>query len=68
MKFAPTAFVNPYEYLDTEETKNDVDRYELYMLGKTNPTYPDFKVSIRGICYYRPFYIFRIGGGYVVNL
>ena len=63
MKFAPTAFVNPYEYLDTEETKNDVDRYELYMLGKTNPTYPDFKVSIRGICYYGPFYIFRIGGG-----
>ena len=55
MKFAPTAFVNPYEYLDTEETRNDVDRYELYMLGRTNPTYPYFKVSILGICYYRPF-------------
>ena len=46
VKFAPTAFVNQYEYLDTEETKITVDRYELYMLGKTNPVNPDFKVSI----------------------
>ena len=46
MKFAPTAFVNQYEYLDTEETTTTVDRYELYMLGKTNPVNPDFKVSI----------------------
>ncbi|KAK2181045.1 hypothetical protein NP493_412g00022 [Ridgeia piscesae] len=36
VKFAPTAFVDPYEYLDTEETKTTVDRYELYMSGRNS--------------------------------
>ena len=44
VKFAPTAFVDAYEYLDTEETKNTVNRYELYMVGKGQPV--GFKVSI----------------------
>ena len=44
VKFAPTAFVDAYEYLDTEETKNTVNRYELYMVGKGRPV--GFKVSI----------------------
>ncbi|KAI0239286.1 VWFA domain-containing protein [Lamellibrachia satsuma] len=47
VKFAPTAFVDQYKYLDTEETKTTVDRYELYMLGKTNPVNPDFKEGVR---------------------
>ena len=46
VKFAPTAFVDPYEYLDTEETKTTVDRYELYMLGKESSLATYFKVSI----------------------
>ena len=46
MKFAPTAFVDPYEYLDTEETKTTVDRYELYMSGKTSSVHTHFKVNI----------------------
>jgi len=46
VKFAPTAFVNPYEYLDTEETKTTVDRYELYMSGRSNSGDIFFKVNI----------------------
>ena len=46
VKFAPTAFVNPYEYLDTEETKTTVDRYELYMSGKKSSVHTYFKVNI----------------------
>ena len=46
VKFAPTAFVDPYEYLDTEETGTTVDRYELYLAGNTNAVNPGFKVSI----------------------
>lgn len=47
VKFAPTAFIDPYEYLDTEETETTVDRYELYMTGKTSPVDTYFKVSFR---------------------
>jgi len=49
VKFAPTAFVDPYEYLDTEETKTTVDRYELYMLGKESTLDTYFKVSILNV-------------------
>ncbi|KAI0210266.1 VWFA and cache domain-containing protein 1 [Lamellibrachia satsuma] len=45
VKFAPTAFVDAYEYLDTEETKNTVNRYELYMVGKGQPV--GFKEGVR---------------------
>ncbi|KAI0210265.1 VWFA and cache domain-containing protein 1 [Lamellibrachia satsuma] len=45
VKFAPTAFVDAYEYLDTEETKNTVNRYELYMVGKGRPV--GFKEGVR---------------------
>jgi len=46
VKFAPTAFVDPYEYLDSEETKTTVDRYELYMLGRESSLDTYFKVSV----------------------
>ena len=46
MKFAPTAFVNPYEYMDIEETKTTVDRYELYMSGRSTSGDKYFKVNI----------------------
>ncbi|KAI0210270.1 VWFA and cache domain-containing protein 1 [Lamellibrachia satsuma] len=47
VKFAPTAFVDAYEYLDTEETKTMVDRYELYMAGTPNTLDSYFKDGVR---------------------
>jgi len=48
VKFAPTAFKDPYKYIGQDEKKADVDRLNYYMNGKTGEVdNPGLKKGIR---------------------
>ena len=47
VKFAPTAFNDPYKYIGQDEKKADVDRLTYYMNDKTGAVNPGLKMGIR---------------------
>jgi len=44
VKFAPSAFKNPFQYTDKDETSEDVSNYKKYFTKKTDEN-PGFKVG-----------------------
>ena len=46
VKFAPSAFKNPFQYTDKDETSEDVSKYKKYFTKKTDEN-PGFKATIR---------------------
>lgn len=44
VKFTPSAFKNPFQYTDKDETSEDVSNYKKYFTRKTNEN-PGFKVG-----------------------
>jgi hypothetical protein len=44
VKFAPSAFKNPFQYTDKDETSEDVSKYKKYFTKKTDEN-PGFKVG-----------------------
>lgn len=44
MKFTQAAFKNPFQYLDRDETADDVKQYALY-LTRSSSINPGFRVS-----------------------
>jgi hypothetical protein len=44
VKFIPSAFENPFQYIDRDETAVDVNNYKKYFTKKTDDN-PGFKVN-----------------------